>query len=103
MQNKKQGAFIYTKNQERNLYYEFWKSIRRIENGNKIAREGWNGKGMYIFKHEGFDTNEVSNITGNKHDNVPPFICMKTADKNVVFGWLASQTDMLAEDWKIIR
>ena len=57
----------------------------------------------YIFKHEGFDTNEVSNITGNKHDNVPPFICMKTADKNVVFGWLASQTDMLAEDWKIIR
>ena len=40
---------------------------------------------------------------GNKHDYVPPFICMKTADKNVVFGWLASQTDMLAEDWKIIR
>ena len=81
----------------------FGKALEELKNGNKIAREGWNGKGMYIFKHEGFDTNEVSNITGNKHDNVPPFICMKTADKNVVFGWLASQTDMLAEDWKTIR
>ena len=69
----------------------FGKALEELKNGNKIAREGWNGKGMYIFKHEGFDTNEVSNITGNKHDNVPPFICMKTADKNVVFGWLANQ------------
>ena len=42
----------------------FGKALEELKNGNKIAREGWNGKGMYIFKHEGFDTNEVSNITG---------------------------------------
>lgn len=30
----------------------FGKALEELKNGNKIAREGWNGKGMYIFKHE---------------------------------------------------
>ena len=103
MQNKSKVLLFILKIKKGIYIMNFGKALEELKNGNKIAREGWNGKGMYIFKHEGFDTNEVSDITGNKHDNVPPFICMKTADKNVVFGWLASQTDMLAEDWKIIR
>lgn len=80
----------------------FGKALEELKNGEKVARKGWNGKGMYIFKHEGFDTNEVSNITGDKHNYVPPFICMKAADESVIFGWLASQSDILAEDWHIV-
>lgn len=59
----------------------FGKALEELKNGKKVARKGCNGKGMYIFKHEGFDTNEASNITGDKHNYVPPFICMKTAAK----------------------
>ena len=82
---------------------DFGKVIEALKEGKKVARKGWNGKGMFIFKHEGFDTNEVSHFTGNNYDTVLPFICMKTADKKVVFGWLASQADMLAEDWEVIE
>lgn len=103
MQNKSKVLLFILKIKKGIYIMNFGKALEELKNGNKIAREGWNGKGMYIFKHEGFDTNEASNITGDKHNYVPPFICMKTAAKMWLFGWLASQSDMLAEDWKIIR
>lgn len=50
-------------------------------------RQGWNGKGMYIYLAEGVNGFE-------------PFIAMKTADDKFV-PWLASQTDILATDWQV--
>lgn len=57
----------------------------------RLARKGWNGKGMYIELQR---PDEHSKMT-------LPYIYMKTADDNFV-PWLASQTDMLAEDWEVI-
>jgi len=57
----------------------------------RISREGWNGKGMWLKLQ-----------VPDKHSKMSlPYIYMKTADGNLV-PWLASQTDILAEDWSII-
>lgn len=78
----------------------------KAKNGNKVARQGWNGKDMFIFLVQGstFVVNrapllgiypEGTEIKYHAH------IDMKTADDQVV-PWLASQTDVLAEDWNIV-
>ena len=65
-----------------------------LKAGDRICREGWNGKDMFLFLIS------IWSYTDGKQDNYPnlPFIAMKTADNKVV-PWLASQTDMLANDW----
>jgi hypothetical protein len=73
---------------------DFSEALHHIKTGQRIARVGWNGKGMFLFHLPNW------NYTDGKQDNYPnlPFIAMKTADDKVV-PWLASQTDILAEDW----
>lgn len=65
----------------------------------KAARIGWNGKGMFLFgvRLWGFETD----INGVDGIDTLPFICMKTADNKLV-PWLASQTDIQADDWVIV-
>lgn len=59
----------------------------KVEGGRKrYQRQGWNGKGMFIY-------------LATHVDMIEPFIMMKTADDKYV-PWLASQTDMLADDWQ---
>lgn len=75
--------------------------------GKKVSRAGWTGKKMYLFLI-GTDMSQPGigewTYTNGINDNYPllPFIAMKTADDKVV-PWLASQTDMLAEDWMIVE
>ena len=83
-------------------------AIQQLKEGKKVQRKGWNGKGMFLTLQAG------STVTGNMMRNKPakdfygdsevkicPHIDMKAADDSYVVGWLASQTDMLAEDWQI--
>lgn len=74
----------------------FSEALEHIKSGHRISRHGWNGKGMFLFYISG----AAWTYTDGKQDNYPllPFIAMKTADGSVV-PWLASQTDILAEDW----
>lgn len=80
--------------------------LLKTQPGLKIARAGWNGKGMYLFLI-GTDAREVGTggwtYTNGWNDNMEllPFIAMKTADDKVV-PWLASQTDILANDWCVL-
>lgn len=81
-------------------------ALSALKDGAHVARNGWNGKGMYIFLIGTDTSNPVFGgwtYTNGKNDNFPllPFIAMKTADDKVV-PWLASQTDILAEDWEIV-
>lgn len=78
---------------------KFGEAIEALKKGHKVAREGWNGKGMYLFLAHGEDIQSCTGI----HEKCVDVICMKTAQDTVVFGWLASQTDMLAEDWVIVE
>ncbi len=81
----------------------FGDALHELRAGRKVAREGWNGKGMYLFLRVeciAVDGAEIEQLTGIKNVVFPAVICMKTADNKVVEGWLASQTDMLADDWQ---
>lgn len=84
----------------------FSQALIHLKNGIKMQRVGWNGKGMYLFII-GTNTSEIGigkggwHYTNGVNDNMEllPFIAMRTADNKVV-PWLASQTDILAEDWQ---
>ena len=89
--------------------FDFGMALEALKRGKAVARKGWNGKGMFITLQNG------SEVEGNNMRNEPakkyygdckakicPHIDMKAADGSYVVGWLASQTDMLAEDWDII-
>lgn len=89
---------------------DFGDAIRALRSGKRVQRQGWNGKGMYLQMIKGKDVTIHNNGFGpiNEHDHgwrdrVPRFldwIGMKTADNGFV-PWLASQTDILAEDWQL--
>ena len=73
-----------------------------LKNGGIVTRKGWNGKGMFLYyvpKGDYLPRTEAA-TWAFKGEPVPygAYIAMKTADGNVV-PWLASQTDLLAEDW----
>ena len=78
----------------------FGLAIEALKKGFKVARSGWNGKGMWLILVPAEDWNtDIENPT----DAFPlPWIGMKTADNKFV-PWLASQTDVLAEDWSILE
>ena len=91
----------------------FGQALEELKAGNKIARTGWNGKGMFLFllpagripKAAIHDPalKKVLENNGSDHFEALGSIRMKTADDKILTGWLASQTDMLAEDWVIIQ
>ncbi|PXG77752.1 DUF2829 domain-containing protein [Klebsiella pneumoniae] len=77
---------------------KFGEALEAVKSGAKIYREGWNGKGMFLFLVSGDAWNFECDVEGVDDLFTLPFICMKTADNKLV-PWLASQTDILAEDW----
>ena len=85
---------------------DFSEALHRLKCGDRVARSGWNGKGMFVFLVTGsnFRVNrkpllgiypEGTEISYRSH------IDMKTADGSVV-PWVASQTDLLATDWETV-
>jgi len=81
-------------------------AIDRMKDGAKVARRGWNGKGMFLYLVDGseFLVNRKPLLgiyeEGTKI-NYGPHIDMKTADGSIVC-WVASQSDILSEDWEEI-
>lgn len=101
----------------------FGQALESLKRGHLVTRKGWNGKGMFIFMRpeDCLSTEKVVNhvkslpesfkkwIANNYGDSeidkikFTAYLCMKAADGTVVNGWLASQTDMLANDWMIVK
>ena len=84
----------------------FSEALEFLKSGKKVAREGWNGKGMFIFLVSGstFKVNRpplLGIYEEGTEINYHAHIDMKTADNQIV-PWLCSQTDMLADDWGIV-
>lgn len=98
----------------------FGEALAALDNGKFVARKGWNGKGMFIYKVEASDLTyeqlcgrckDAIDFVHSKDDamhsnqetvHINAHIDMKAADGSIVIGWLASQTDMQAEDWVIL-
>jgi len=79
--------------------------------GEKVARVGWNGKDMWIAQEAGVKSLDSEKFW-NKHTRkfaeenggsaeVLPYMIMKPAHKHLI-GWLASQSDMAADDWEVV-
>ena len=83
----------------------FGDALEAMKNGERVAREGWNGKDMYIFIacEPDFVTDADISAFDNQDVETGDVICMKTAQNTFQLGWLASQADMLAEDWYIVE
>ncbi|WP_294768605.1 DUF2829 domain-containing protein [uncultured Rhodoferax sp.] len=83
----------------------FGLAIEALKKGHKVARVGWNGKGMWLVLVDGANWgiggHAPYDIPGGEHITHAPFIGMRTADCKFV-PWLASQTDVLAEDWQVL-
>jgi len=68
----------------------FGDALKVLKNGYFVTREGWNGKGMYLALQ-----------VPDAHSKMTlPYIYMKTAQGDLV-PWLASQTDILTDDWQL--
>ena len=87
--------------------FDFGMALEALKRGKAVARKGWNGKGMFMQNGSEVEGNNMRNEPAKKYygdckAKICPHIDMKAADGSYVVGWLASQTDMLAEDWDII-
>lgn len=103
---------------------DYGQALAALKAGKLVQRSGWNGKGMFIFMRPADDLpinillgaksipKGVKDYFERKHQPIinpndvkvkfTAYLCMKAADDTIVNGWLASQTDMLAEDWQIL-
>lgn len=108
----------------------FGVALEALKQGNAVTRLGWNGNGMFLFMRPAdelsvaFIVNNVKSLPDTvkkyfndttsyglpglpkNHEEVKvkftSYLCMKAADGTIINGWLASQTDMLSEDWCIL-
>ncbi|GAB7057367.1 hypothetical protein JCM16163A_41160 [Paenibacillus sp. YK5] len=93
----------------------FGQALESLKRGAKVAREGWNGNGMFIYYVEGTKV-KSSQLRGAALDHVgylgegddPEVVInghidMKCADGSITVGWNPSQTDMQAEDWEMVE
>ena len=89
----------------------FGAALDWLKTGGKVTRKGWNGKGMFLWLKPAATINSdwckdpllkrICDDNGGEAEALGT-ICMKTADGKILTGWLASQSDMLAEDWTIV-
>ncbi len=90
---------------------DFGGAISALKAWKKVARKGWNGKGMFLWlkpaatvKSEWCKDPMLKNLAEANGGEIEALdtICMFTAQKQILSGWLASQTDMLSDDWMIV-
>ena len=88
-------------------YMKFGIALELLKKGCKVARAGWNGKNQYLFLVDGISLEyhtkaDLSSLENQeiKHSDV---IAIKTSSGIIQVGWLASQTDMMADDWSIVE
>lgn len=89
----------------------FGHAIEAAKAGYRITRRGWNGKGMFIVYMPPHNTQEpgakVNDRTARWIGEDQPLDCqayfaMYNAQKQWISGWVASQSDMLAEGWMVV-
>lgn len=80
--------------------FGFSDAIKYVKRGFKVARKGWNGKKQYIQLATGISYKAASGeIVNCEHDAIGNKAIAFVGTSGVQMGWLASQADMLAEDW----
>jgi hypothetical protein len=91
----------------------FGAAIEALKAGYRVSRSGWNGKGMWLVLVPGQESVQLRegtpyyNALQQTHAEILPHIDMWTVNaegrRAMLPGWVASQSDMLAEDWMIVQ
>lgn len=82
----------------------FGEAIENMKKGEKVARRGWNGKKQYIQLATGISYKIAqAEIVNCEHDAIGNKAIAFVGTSGVQMGWLASQADMLAEDWELVE
>ena len=82
----------------------FGVAIEAAKKGKRIARKGWNGKGQYVELAKAISYKSPTGAVVNaEHDAIGNQALAFVGTSGVQMGWLASQADMLAEDWEIVE
>jgi hypothetical protein len=84
----------------------FSDALAAVKQGSKISRSGWNGKNQFVVHQKGYPQGIAINKNTSEALGIPegtvvcfePYLIMKNAQDKCV-PWLASQGDLLAEDW----
>ncbi|MCK9576661.1 MAG: DUF2829 domain-containing protein [Clostridia bacterium] len=81
----------------------FGKALEALKAGKKVARKGWNGKEQYIELATNISyVNSQGNVINVNHEQMGNKAIAFIGTSGIQLGWLASQADMLSEDWKIV-
>ncbi len=88
---------------------DFGQALQELKAGNKVCRSGWNGRDMWVVLQKGYpegiainrNTSEATGIPEGTVMRFRPYIMMYTANGEFV-PWLASQSDVLEEDWEVV-
>lgn len=102
----------------------FSEALGQLKQGKKVARKNWNGKDQFIFMIDGDDLKGMLLIAGAKDhfgageweqdilldtlfdgegSDLSNLLAIKTTSNQIQLGWLASQTDMLSDDWEVVE
>jgi hypothetical protein len=82
----------------------FGTALAYLKRGCKVARKGWNGKGQYVELAECISyRNRAAKIVNAAHQAIGNAALAFVGTSGVQLGWLASQADMLAEDWYVVE
>ena len=82
----------------------FGEAIKLMKDGKRVKREGWNGKNQYIELATNISyKNPTGEIVNAEHDAIGNKAIAFVGTSGVQLGWLASQADMLAEDWLVVE
>lgn len=84
--------------------FSFGDAIKYVKRGMKMQRKGWNGKGQYIELAQciSYQTNS-GEMVNSEHKDIGNKAIAFVGTSGVQMGWLASQADMLAEDWRFVE
>lgn len=83
---------------------DFGEAIKLLKKGKKLQRENWNGKNQYIELATNISyKNAIGEIVNVEHDAIGNNAIAFVGTSGVQLGWLASQADMLANDWIVVQ
>lgn len=85
-------------------------AVQNMLEGRRVARSGWNGKGMWLVYQRGYpdgipinrNTSEATGIPEGSVERFDPYVMMRTAGGTFI-PWLCSQADLLATDWVVVQ
>lgn len=101
--------FIPSEHDDTEIQFDFGVAVRKLKEGRKVARKGWNGSGMFVYYVPAasypMQRNNLATMGGVFPNDMVPYreyLALKTA-QNDVSTWAPSVSDALATDWQLIK